>query len=60
MGANGLLIIGEYDLEEKHALVNLLATEIHGARHVTVSNAAHMVNMEQPEEFNRLVLDFLA
>ena len=55
-----LLIIGEYDLEEKHALVNLLATEIPGARRVAVANAAHMVNMEQPEEFNRLVLDFLA
>jgi len=55
-----LLIIGEYDLEEKHALVDLLATEIPGARRVAVANAAHMVNMEQPEEFNRLVLDFLA
>lgn len=55
-----LLIIGEYDLEEKHALVNLLATEIPGARRVVVANAAHMVNMEQTEDFNRLVLDFLA
>jgi pimeloyl-ACP methyl ester carboxylesterase len=55
-----LLIIGDYDLAEKHALVDLLAKEIPGARQVAVANAAHVVNMEQPEEFNRLVLDFLA
>ncbi len=55
-----LLIIGEYDLEDKHTLVNLLAREISGAQRVVVANAAHMVNMEQSEEFNRLVLDFLA
>jgi pimeloyl-ACP methyl ester carboxylesterase len=55
-----LLIIGDYDLQEKHALVDLLAKQIPGTRRVTVANAAHMVNMEQPEEFNRLVLDFLA
>ena len=54
-----LLIIGEYDLEEKHALVDLLATEIPRAQRVTGANAAHMVNVEQPDEFNRLVLDFL-
>lgn len=54
-----LLIIGEYDLAEKHALVDLLATEIPHAQRVAVANAAHMLNMEQPDEFNRLVLDFL-
>ncbi len=54
-----LLMIGEYDLEEKHALVDLLATEIPRAQRVAVANAAHMVNMEQPDQFNRLVLDFL-
>lgn len=54
-----LLIIGEYDLAEKHALVDLLATEIPRAQRVAVANAAHMLNMEQPDEFNRLVLDFL-
>ena len=55
-----LLILGEYDLEDKRALVGLLAKKIPGARSAVVANAAHVVNMEQPDEFNRLVLDFLA
>jgi 3-oxoadipate enol-lactonase len=55
-----LLIAGEYDLPEVHARVSLLEAHIPGARHIVVANAAHLVNMEQPEEFSRLVFDFLA
>jgi pimeloyl-ACP methyl ester carboxylesterase len=31
-----------------------------GARKAVIRNAAHVPNMERPEEFNRLVLEFLA
>jgi len=33
---------------------------IPGARQAVIPNTAHHLNLEQPEEFNRLVLDFLA
>lgn len=55
-----LLIIGDYDLPTKQRQVERLAEEIPQAQLVVIPGAAHMVNMEQPEEFNRVVLDFLA
>jgi 3-oxoadipate enol-lactonase len=53
-----LLIVGEYDIPDKHELVKQLATEIPQAQQVVIATAAHIVNMEQPTEFNRIVLDF--
>ncbi len=55
-----LLIIGDYDLPTKQRRVERLAAEFPQARRVVIPGTAHMVNMEQPEEFNRIVLDFLA
>ncbi|TMD44634.1 MAG: alpha/beta fold hydrolase [Chloroflexi bacterium] len=55
-----LLMIGDYDLSTKQRQVERLAAEIPQAQSVVIPGAAHMVNMEQPEEFNRVVLDFLA
>jgi pimeloyl-ACP methyl ester carboxylesterase len=55
-----LLIVGEYDIPDKIELVGQLAEEIALARQIVIPNAAHIVNMEQPAEFNRVVLDFLA
>jgi pimeloyl-ACP methyl ester carboxylesterase len=37
-----------------------LASQIPGARHVVLSGAGHMANMEEPQAFNRAVLQFLA
>jgi 3-oxoadipate enol-lactonase len=54
-----LLIVGEYDIPDKIALVGQLAGEIPLARQIVIPDAAHVVNMEQPAEFNRVVLDFL-
>jgi 3-oxoadipate enol-lactonase len=39
---------------------NHLTTEIAGARKVVFPGVVHMVNMEQPERFNQIVLEFLA
>jgi 3-oxoadipate enol-lactonase len=36
-----------------------LAAAIPGARHVTLEGAAHLANVEQPGEFNRLLLEHL-
>jgi pimeloyl-ACP methyl ester carboxylesterase len=55
-----LIIVGDLDLPEKLDLTNQLATSIRRARQEIIAGTAHMVNMEQPQEFNRIVLDFLS
>ncbi len=54
-----LIIVGDYDIPDKLALAQKLADEIPGAQQVVIPGVAHMVNMEKPGEFNRVVLDFL-
>jgi len=55
-----LLIVGEYDIPDKHEIIKQLAVEIPQAQQDVIQDAAHIVNMEQPAEFNSVVLDFLA
>lgn len=54
-----LIIVGDLDLPDKLELTEQLARSIPGARSEIIAGAAHMVSMEQPQEFNRIVLDFL-
>jgi pimeloyl-ACP methyl ester carboxylesterase len=55
-----LVIIGDRDVRNVQRVADALEAGIAGARKVVMRNTAHVPNMEQPEEFNRLVLDFLA
>ena len=55
-----LVIVGAVDVSPILAGVDKLAAGIPGARKVVIENTAHVPNMEQPAEFNRLVLDFLS
>ena len=43
-----------------HRIVDVLVSEVPGAQRAVISEAAHMVNMEKPEEFNKVVLEFLS
>jgi 3-oxoadipate enol-lactonase len=54
-----LVIVGAEDQPDMLAISALLAREIPRARLVTLPHTAHLPHMEQPEVFNRLVLDFL-
>jgi len=54
-----LIIVGEYDLPDKLELAQRLSEQIPGAQHVTIADAAHVVSMEQPAQFNQHVLSFL-
>ena len=40
-------------------LMQGLAAKVKGARHVSVPNAAHIANIQNPEGFNRVLEDFL-
>lgn len=54
-----LVIVGDLDFSSEIATADRLADGIAGARKEVFHGVAHMVNMEQPERFNRIVLDFL-
>jgi len=55
-----LIIIGEHDLPDFHAIAETLHQGICHAHKVTIPSVGHMSNMEDPECFNEMVLEFLA
>jgi len=55
-----LLIVGEHDLITPPALIEAFQRYIPQARLVQVAGSGHSVYFEKPEEFNRIVLEFLA
>lgn len=54
-----LIIVGEYDLPDKLELAQRLSKQIADAQQVIIADAAHVVSMEQPAQFNQHVLSFL-
>ena len=54
-----LVILGEHDTPDIHAIGELLKDGIPGVRLVEMDDVGHVLNMERPAEFNRIVLDFL-
>lgn len=54
-----LVIAGEYDVAEVNVTCDIVAAGIRGARKVMMPGVAHMLTLEQPAQFNALVLDFL-
>jgi 3-oxoadipate enol-lactonase len=60
VAAPTLVLVGDADVADVLERAELLARRIPDARKVVLAGVAHMVNLERPEEFFRLVLDFLA
>jgi pimeloyl-ACP methyl ester carboxylesterase len=55
-----LVTWGDLDVRDIPAGGAAMVSGIAGARQHVFKGAAHMINLEFPDEFNRLVLDFLA
>ncbi|MFQ5943927.1 MAG: alpha/beta fold hydrolase [Anaerolineales bacterium] len=55
-----LLIVGDQDVSDNHVVVDLMQQAIPNARKVVIPGVGHMSNMEDPQRFNEIVLDFLA
>jgi pimeloyl-ACP methyl ester carboxylesterase len=55
-----LVLVGELDVPDMHAIATRLRREIPDARGATIPAAAHAPTMERPDEFAELVLPFLA
>jgi 3-oxoadipate enol-lactonase len=59
ISAPTLVIVGDQDLPHASANADVITSNVPGARRATINNAAHLPSLERPDEFNRLVLDFL-
>jgi pimeloyl-ACP methyl ester carboxylesterase len=57
--APALILIGEQDRTFPMEWMDDLAQRLSGARVVRIANAAHVCNLERPDEFNRALLAFL-
>jgi 3-oxoadipate enol-lactonase len=55
-----LVVVGDNDVEEIHAMSDLLAEQIPGARKRVIAGADQPVNARRPGKFNTVVLDFLS
>jgi pimeloyl-ACP methyl ester carboxylesterase len=59
INAPTLIVWGDLDRPRTQAGGAYLAETIAGARHHIMTGTAHMPSMERPQEFNRVVLEFL-
>jgi 3-oxoadipate enol-lactonase len=55
-----LVIVGDRDIQEIHAIAELVTQSIPGARKRVIADADALVNVRRADRFNRVVLDFLA
>jgi 3-oxoadipate enol-lactonase len=55
-----LVLTGEEDRDDVQEIADRLVAEIPDARRASIPGAAHIPSLERPDEFDRLVLDFLA
>ncbi|NOT57387.1 MAG: alpha/beta hydrolase [Deltaproteobacteria bacterium] len=54
-----LILLGELDFAEVITIAEMLSTKIATAKKTVIPHVGHLPQMEKPEEFNRIVLDFL-
>jgi 2-hydroxy-6-oxonona-2,4-dienedioate hydrolase len=59
ISAPTLVVLGDKDMPEIADTVDLLMEKIPHARKAVIHDAAHLPNLEHPDEFNRIVLEFL-
>ena len=54
-----LIVVGEYDIPDVHSHAGAIEAGIKNSERVVIKNAAHLVPIEKPSEFNTLARDFL-
>jgi len=54
-----LIVVGDHDVPMIYRGVDLVLAKVPHARKVVIHDAAHLPSLEHPDEFNRVVLDFL-
>ncbi|HEY3247222.1 MAG TPA: alpha/beta fold hydrolase [bacterium] len=59
ISAPTLVVVGDLDTHSVRQVADILAQRIPGAKKVVFPGTAHMLSMERPAEFSRVVLEFL-
>ena len=59
ISASTLVIVGEEDLPHAAANAEVIMSNIPDSRTVVIKDAAHLPSLERPDEFNRVLRDFL-
>jgi pimeloyl-ACP methyl ester carboxylesterase len=54
-----LFVVGDQDVADILKIGDLIVANVRGAQRAVIPNTAHHLNLEQPAEFNRIVLEFL-
>jgi 3-oxoadipate enol-lactonase len=54
-----LILTGDADIPDVHAHAGAIEAGIHGSRRVVVSDAGHLMYLEKPEEFSKIVIGFI-
>jgi pimeloyl-ACP methyl ester carboxylesterase len=54
-----LIVVGDHDIPDVHAHCGALEAGIAQAQRRVIAGAGHLAHIEQPDFFNRLVIDFL-
>jgi pimeloyl-ACP methyl ester carboxylesterase len=54
-----LVVLGELDMPDIHEIGRLLTEANPNAERIVIEGVAHMVNMEKPDQFNRVVSGYL-
>jgi pimeloyl-ACP methyl ester carboxylesterase len=55
-----LVIVGEKDDLNIHVIADTLSARIPGARKMIIPDSGHLLNLERPGAFNKIILDFLS
>lgn len=60
ISAPTLVVVGALDVADFHTMADRLAEQVKGARKVVVDGAAHVLSLEQPELFSRLIREHVS
>jgi len=54
-----LILVGDADIPDVHAHAGVIETGIPNSRRVVIRDAGHLMYLDLPEEFSRVVVHFL-
>jgi 3-oxoadipate enol-lactonase len=54
-----LVVTAEYDFPVCKEIANIIAKEIAGAKLISIKDAGHLMNMDNPQEFNAAITSFI-
>ncbi len=55
-----LVIVGDKDVSDILEISDIILRNVKNSNKITIKGSAHLVNMEKPDEFNKIVIDFIS